>query len=144
MPPAVPPPAGRPTGATVITVIEGILGVLFLLVGLFVGFIGGTLGSLAGANGEAAAGGVLAGVGIVFGVIVIAIGVLYLLIAYGVWKARGWAWMLGMVVSIIVLVFAVLGLGNGVSASTIVSIALPAIVVYFLWTPEVKRYLGRA
>jgi hypothetical protein len=137
-------PAGRPTGATVISVIEGILGVLFLLVGLFVGFIGGTLGSLAGAaGGNAAAGGVLAGVGIIFGVIVIAIGVLYLLIAYGVWKARGWAWMLGMVVSIIVLVFAVLGLGNGVSLSTIISTALPAIVVYFLWTPEVKRYLGR-
>jgi len=45
--------------------------------------------------------------------------------------------------AIIFLVFAILGLGNGVSVSTIISIALPAIVVYFLWTPDVKRYLGR-
>ena len=100
-------------GATVITVIEGILGVLFVLGGLLVmlgmGILGGAVGA---AGGDAGVGGFFAGLGIVLGIIVIVIGALYLLIAYGVWKARGWSWMLAMVVSIIVLVFALLGLGG--------------------------------
>jgi hypothetical protein len=144
MPPAMTPAAGRPMGATVIAIIDGILGVLVVLGGLLVILGGSLLGGLAGSStGDASVGGLFAGLGIVLGIIVLIVGALYLLIAYGVWKARPWSWMLGMVVSIIFLVFAVLGLGSGVSASTIVSILAPAVVIYFLWTPAVKRYLGR-
>jgi hypothetical protein len=150
-PPAMPPPAtpaatGRPMGATVIAVIETILGVLLLLGALaaigIAGLGGAMLGS-SGVEGSAAAGGILAGLGVVFGVILAALGVLYLAIAYGVWKARGWSWMLGIVVSIIAIVFGVLGLSGGVSLGSLISLALPIVVVYFLWQPDVKRYLGR-
>jgi uncharacterized membrane protein (DUF2068 family) len=104
------------------------------------------LGGLAGQSGgtdAAAVGGILGGLGIVFGIIVGAIAALYIALAYGTWKARPWAWMLGVVVSIIALVFAVLGLGSGINLSSIISVALPAIVLYFLFQPDVKRYLGR-
>jgi hypothetical protein len=143
-----PPPAmaatGRPTGATVISVIEGIIGVLALLAGLLfmvgMSVVGGIAGSQTDTQGL---GGVFAGIGIVFGVIIILIGLLYLAIAYGVWKGRGWSWMLGMVVSIIAIVFAVLGLTGGISVGSIISLALPIVVVYYLWQPDVKRWLGR-
>jgi uncharacterized membrane protein (DUF2068 family) len=137
----------RPTGATVISVIDGILAVLLLLVGvlLMVGgsLLGGVVGNQADVENAAGLGAVFAGVGIVFGVIVVLIGLLYLAIAYGVWKGRSWSWMLGMIVSIIAIVFGVLGLAGGVSLSSIISLALPIIVVYFLMQPEVKRWLGR-
>ena len=152
MPPApmAPPPApamvGRPTGATVVAIIEGILGVLLLLAALaaigLMGLAGGLVGT-SGADGSGAAAGLLAGFGLFFGIILGAIGVLYLAIAYGVWKGRGWSWMLGVVVSIIAIVFGVLGLSNGINVSTIISLALPIAVVYFLWQPDVKRWLGR-
>ena len=146
--PMAPPPAmaatGRPTGATVISVIDGIIGVLALLAGLLFMVGMSVVGGLANNSTDTQGlGGVFAGVGIVFGVIIILIGVLYLAIAYGVWKGCGWSWMLGMVVSIIAIVFGVLGLSGGVSLGSLISLALPVVVVYFLWQPEVKRWLGR-
>lgn len=134
----------RPTGATVIAIIDGIIAVLALLAGLLfmvgMGVLGGIAGDVEGAPGIGA---IFAGLGVVFGVIIILIGLLYLAIAYGVWKGRGWSWMLGMVVSIIAIVFGVLGITGGVNAGSIVSLALPIIVVYFLMQPDVKRWLGR-
>ena len=133
-------------GATVISVIETIIAILALLAGLLV-MVGGTiLGGLAGSSdveNAAGIGTVFAGLGIIFGVIVILIGILYFAIAYGVWKGRGWAWMLGLVVSIIAIVFGVLGLSSGVNLSNLIALALPIVVVYFLWQPDVKRWLGR-
>jgi hypothetical protein len=152
--PMAPPPmpqapaavTGRPTGATVITIIETILGVLISLAALaamFVGSLAGGLGGLSNVENGAAVGGILAGVGFVFGIILVLIAILYFAIAYGVWKGRGWAWMLGMIVSIIAIVFGVLGLTGGISVGSIISLALPIIVVYYLWQPDVKRWLGR-
>ena len=148
--PMAPPPATmagvRPMGATVITVIEAILGVLLSIVALgalFLGSIAGGLGGLSNVENGAAVGGILAGVGFFFGIIAVLIASLYFAIAYGVWKGRSWAWMLGMIVSIIAIVFGVLGLSGGVSVGSIVSLALPIVVVYFLWQPDVKRWLGR-
>jgi hypothetical protein len=139
-------PLARPTGATVVAVIEGILGILAILAGVLAMGLMGAAGGIIGSSADPDAAGVgalFAGLGFVLGVIVIAIGVLYILIAYGVWKGRGWSWMLGVIVSIIALVFGVLGLTSGINASSIISVALPAIVLYFLWTPDVKRWLGR-
>ena len=90
-------------------------------------------------------GGFFAGLGIVLAIIVFGIAVLYLMIAFGVWNARRWSWMLGAVVYIIALVFGVLGLAGGFSAyNLIIGVGIPAVVLYFLWQPAVRRYLGRA
>src|SRR5262249_44573382 len=85
-PPPMQPMAGRPMGATVVAIIDGILGVLAVLLGVLAMAGGALLGGIAGSSGVdggAAAGGLLAGVGFIFGIIVILIGVLYLAIAYG-------------------------------------------------------------
>lgn len=133
-------------GATIVVVIEAILGVLLLLGALALIGLGGLGGAMLGSSsveGGAAAAGLLAGFGIVTGVILGIIGVLYLAVSYGVWKARSWSWMLGVIISIVAIVFGVLGLSGGISLGSIISLALPIVVVYFLWTPDVKRYLGR-
>ena len=145
-PPMAPPPMARPTGATVVAIIEAILGVLGALAALVfigVGSLAGGLGGLSGVEGGAAVGGLLAGLGFFFGIILAIISILYFAIAYGVWQGRSWAWMLGVVVSIIALVFGVLGLSGGVSVSSLIQLALPIVVLYFLWQPDVKRWLGR-
>lgn len=139
-------PMARPTGATVISVIDGILAAFLFLGALAAIGLGTMAGGLVGSSGgtdAAGVGAVLAGFGFIAGIIFLLVGLLYLAIAYGVWKGRSWAWMLGLVVSIIAIVFGVLGLSSGVNVGSIISLALPIIVVYFLWQPEVKRWLGR-
>jgi len=137
----------RPTGATVISVIAGIEGVLIALFGLLAilgtSLIGGAVGS-SGAENAGAVGGLVAGVGIVVAIIAFLIAALYLAIAIGVWRARSWSWILGVVVYIIVLVFGVLGLTNFSVYGAIVGVVLPAVVLFLFWQPDVKRYLGRA
>jgi hypothetical protein len=145
-PPMAAAPMVRPTGATVVSVIEAVLAVFLLLGALAAIGLGTIAGGLAGSSGSADAAGVgavIAGFGFIAGIILLLIGLLYVAIAYGVWKGRGWSWMLGMVVSIIAIVFAVLGLAGGVNVGSIINLALPVVVVYFLWQPEVKRWLGR-
>jgi len=144
--PAAPVTTVRPMGATVVTVIESILAVFLFLGALALIGLGGVAGGLVGSSNDpnaAGIGAVLAGAGFVFGLILLLLGLLYVAIAYGVWKGRSWSWMLGMVVSIIAIVFGVLGLSNGVNLGSIISLALPVAVVYYLWQPDVKRWLGR-
>jgi hypothetical protein len=150
MTPMTPPPApvavGRPMGATVISVIEAILAAFLLLGALALIGLGGVAGGLVGSSGDPNAvgvGAILAGAGFVFGIIFLVIGLLYVAIAYGVWKGRPWSWMLGVVVSVIGLVFAVLGLTGGITVSNIISLALPIVVLYYFMQPDVKRWLGR-
>jgi hypothetical protein len=149
-PPMAPPPAAavtaRPTGATVVAIIEAILAAFLFLGALALIGIGGLAGGVIGSSNDPNAPGVgalVAGFGFVFGIILLVIGLLYAAISYGVWKGRPWSWMLGVVVSIIAIVFGVLGLSGGISLSSIISLALPIAVVYFLMQPEVKRWLGR-
>jgi hypothetical protein len=137
----------RPTGATVISIIEGILGALGLVAALLLivgmGVVGGLVGSQADVDNAAGLGALFAGLGIVFGIIVLLIAILYIAIAYGVWKGRRWAWTLGVVVSVISIVFGVLGLAGNVSLFSLIQLALPIVVIYYLWQPDVKRWLGR-
>jgi hypothetical protein len=138
----------RPTGATVISIIAGIEGVLIVLVGLLAilgtSLVGGIVGS-SGAENAGAVGGFLAGLGIVVALIFFVIGGLYLMIAFGTWNARRWSWMLGAVIYVIALVLGVLGLSGGFSVyNLVVGVGVPAVVLYLLWQPDVKRYLGRA
>ena len=136
-------------GATVITILSSVLGAFFILAGLFIALGSAALGGLVGAAGAqnpgaAGIGGMFAGLGIVFAIVIFVIAGLYIASAYGVWKARGWAWMLTVVVSIIFLVFGVLGLAGDINLFSIFFVAAPVVTLYFLFQRDVKRYLGRA
>jgi hypothetical protein len=149
-PPMSPPPmaapmaAGRPTGVTVVAIISAIYGALATLGGLLLILGASVLGGLAAGSDAGVLGGALAGVGIFFAALVILIAVGFLATAYGLWNRRSWSWMLGMILWIITLVFAILGLAGGINASNIIGLVAAGVSVYFLWQPEVKRYLGRA
>jgi len=145
--PAATAGGSRPTGATVITIIAAIEGILILLAGLLVilgaSVVGGLVGS-SGAQNAGAAGGLVTGLGTVFAIILFVIGALYLMIAFGMWNARSWSWILAAVIYILALVFGVIGLSSGFSAyNLLIGVALPVVVLFFLWQADVKRYLGR-
>ena len=94
---------------------------------------------------------------LVFGAILLALGVANLVIAYGLWKGKGWAWTISIIVLIIGIAIDIISvsitsagvfsntgsnlLGNIVSG--IVSIAINAVILYYLYRPHVKAYFGK-
>jgi hypothetical protein len=120
-----PPPSGgvatRPMGVTLSAVLFFVVGVLGIIAAVLV-FAGGTM--LEGVFGGSA-GGVFAGVAIVFGGIIAVLAVLYLLTGWGLMGGKGWARIVG-------IILAVLGILGGLSALTGDSLAYGAVMTV-LW-----------
>lgn len=133
---------GRPTGVTVIAVIDFILGGLCALVGvlLLVGasFLGAFLGQAQGGN--AAAGGFVAMLGGALSVFVLIIGAITILIGWGLLKLKSWA-------RIVQIIFAILGLLGALSMllhfsgaifiGFVLRVAFNGLILWYLLKPEV-------
>jgi hypothetical protein len=80
--------------------------------------------------------------GIIFGGILIIIGLAYFAVAYGLWKGLNWAWSITLIVSVIGII---VGIGSLVVGNTgaIFHIIVNAIVIYYLYRPNVKAYFGK-
>ena len=82
----------------------------------------------------------------VLGAVLIPLGIASLIVAYGLFKAKSWAWFVAVVLSIIGLVVNVISLVTGnMSAitSALVGIAINAIVLYYLSRRNVRQYFGK-
>jgi Predicted membrane protein (DUF2127) len=102
----------------------------------------------------------LGGVGITIGTIVLAVGIGYLVVSYGLLKGKGWAWIITVILTIIAIAVQIV---SGVTASMfnasfiddtnsfvtgfiaqIVGIAINGIILYYLYRPNVKAFFGRS
>lgn len=102
----------------------------------------------------------LGGVGIVIGAIVLAVGVGYLVVSYGLLKGKEWAWIITVILTIIAIAVQIV---SGVTASMfdasfiddtnsfvtgiiaqIVGIAINGVILYYLYRPNVKAFFGRS
>jgi hypothetical protein len=132
------PASARPTGITILAVLAAIGGVLSILGGIALIGLGGVAGAT---TGQAA----LFGMGAIFGLILLASGIASLAFAYGAWTLQPWAWTLGIALQIISLALSVLTIiSGGDLAGQIISIAIAAIILYYLWQPGIKAVFGRA
>lgn len=137
----------RPTGITILAILALIGGVFGALAGLALLFGGALIGgAIGGAEGAA-----FGGLAFILGLITLAGAGLYLAFAYGSWTAKTYGWALGIIGalwSIVTQAITVLLsgdiVGTLISFSTIVSLAIPIIILYYLNTPNVKAYFGRA
>ena len=69
--------------------------------------------------------------------------------AYGAWTLQPWAWSLGVVLSLVNIVWSVVGaLGSGDIVSGLIgqaiSIAISVAILYYLNTPAVKAAFGKS
>jgi len=105
---------------------------------------------------------------IAIGSVMIAIGIVSLIVAYGLLKGMGWAWTVAIVLSIISIVLSVittiatvqalLWLGLGIILppaditdpspppppfGAIISIIISGIIIYYLYRQNVKAYFGK-
>ena len=129
----------RPTGVTILAVLQVLGGLFFFGLGTlmlaFAGFVG-----IAGLIPDipmfpALVGGAVLGV---IGGIMLVIGILGFAVAYGYWNGRGWAWTLGMVITVIGLILSLLTIRQ-----SIISLIINGLIIYYLTRPYVERWFGR-
>lgn len=136
---------GRPTGVTIIAVLMVIGGAIMLVAGISAIALAPLLPmaaqsqDLAGDISATMLGGVAAASGAFF----IALGIASLVIAYGLFKGRGWAWTAAVVLSIIGIAMSVVSIVTG-NFGSIVSIIINGVILYYLYRPHVKAYFGKA
>jgi len=138
--------AARPMGITILAILSVIGGIFGLIGGL--GLIAG--GALLGGAVGGTTGAALGGMAFIFGIVTLGFAVAYIAFAYGAWTLKAWGWMLGVIMALASIVWTILGIvlsgdivANLISVSTIISVAIPLIILYYLNTPVVKSAFGR-
>lgn len=109
----------RPLGVTILAILAGINGIVSLVVGIIASLIFPAAG-----------------------VIGIVIGLIWLGLAWGLWTAKGWAWIITVIIAIITIIFNILGAITG-HGEQIISLIIAAVMLYYLFRPSVKAYFGR-
>jgi uncharacterized membrane protein (DUF2068 family) len=82
----------------------------------------------------------------VLGAVLIPLGIASLVVAYGLFKGKSWAWFVAVVLSTIGLVVNVISLvtaNMGAITGALVGIAINAIVLYYLSRRNVRQYFGK-
>ena len=133
---------GRPTGVTVIAVLDFLGAGFCVLFGLLflvgASFIGAALSKSQGGN--AAAGGLMAMLGGAASIFFLIFGAISALIGWGMWTLKSWA-------RIVQIIFAALGLLNGLYSllhfssamlfGFVIGVAINGLVIWYLLKPEV-------
>ena len=134
----------RPTGVTILAVLAAIGGVLglFAAIGLF--GLGALGGAIAGAAGVAT-GFLVGGFAIFWALVTLVQAAISLVFAYGAWYLKPWAWLLGIGAEGLAILVALINWigGNRGFFSFLISAAIAGVIIYYLFTPEVKRAFGR-
>ena len=119
----------RPTGVTIIAVLEIISGIVAIAFGVSVGLMGsmGSMGSMSGL-------GVIIGA---LGWVVVVIGIVSFILAYGLLKGKSWAWNATLIFTIISLVFDLLSMN-------VIGLIIDIVILYYLFRPHVKAFFGKS
>ena len=115
----------RPLGVTII----GILWILGGLLMLVAGFVGGAILAVSG----------LGGIGAAIGVVFFIIGIVDVLLGVGCFLAWSWVWIVGIIFSAISILIGLVSLfTTGINA--LFGIIISAIILWYLFQPQVKAY----
>ncbi len=121
----------RPAGLIVIALLNAIQGVWLAAVGSMfagLGFIGlFTIDPTA-----------VGGYSVLYGVLIAAVGVLHLAIAYGLYAFRRWAWLGGILVSVADLLVSAGAYAFTGKSPTLFSLVVPVIVIAYLLRGSIR------
>jgi hypothetical protein len=84
----------------------------------------------------------LGAIGIAIGGVLLAIAIVSFVVAYGLLKGLGWAWTVTVILSIISIVLNAISIAAG-NITSIVSVIISGIILYYLYRPHVKAYFGK-
>jgi hypothetical protein len=128
----------RPLGITILGILAIIGGVLGFFASLAIVFGGSVLTATGAVTGTTGA--FYTFLGIIY--LVFSIGDVVL--GYGFLTLKSWAWTLGVGLQAVGIVLDILFITQGNSAgSEVISILLSAVIIYYLFRPEVRQAFGR-
>ena len=137
----------RPTGVTIIAILNIISGIIMLVGGFGLAAISSILPTMTtidpNAGGQMAVAGLLGVGGVAIGGILIILGIISFIVAWGLLKGKSWAWSVTIILSIISIVIGIVSLVAG-SFGSIVNIIIAGIIIYYLYRPHVKAFFGKS
>jgi uncharacterized membrane protein (DUF2068 family) len=72
----------------------------------------------------------------------VTLGVAYLVMAYGLWRGKRWAWTITMILSLIGIAVGAVSIVSG-NVAAIFTLIINGIVLYYLYRPQVKVFFGK-
>jgi hypothetical protein len=152
----------RPTGVTIIAILTVIVGAVTLITGILAVLAGTFVSSLPPSafndgnlpiNGNSTSTGsmsisgilpsFLGSIAIAIGGVLIAIGIVHFIVAYGLLKGKRWAWTVTVILSIISIVSNAISIATAGNIGAIVPIIISGVILYYLYRPHVKAYFGK-
>lgn len=125
-------PKDRPAGVTVLAILNGLFAVLLLLAGMVLVMAGPLIGFLVPFVGPFA--GLILGL---FGLFLVFIGIVGVIVTWGMLNGKQWAWWLTIIFSILIFLMGVTTLPAG-----IVSLIISGTTLFYFTRPHVKSYFG--
>jgi len=124
---------GRPTGVAILAILEAFVGVYYLITGFGEFVAAAVIRSLAlsGITHD-----VMAMIPRVLGTILMIVGLLSILLAWGIWTGKGWARMVALVFAIVAIILSLISLH-------FVGLVIDVIIVYYLTRPNVKQFFTK-
>ncbi|MEM3786638.1 MAG: hypothetical protein QXZ59_04575, partial [Nitrososphaeria archaeon] len=126
----------RPFGVTILAILTAINAIVYFGLAAFVGVIFAWIGELI----PRALTGLLAIIAMVVSVIAVIFGLIYLLLAWGLWSGKGWAWTITLILTILSLLGSLITAASGFG---IVSLIINVLILYYLTRPHVKAFFGK-
>lgn len=123
--------SARPLGVTILAVLAFLGGILGILASLGIVLGGAIISTVSGPLGAFF---------FLFGLATLVLAVVELVLGYGFWTLKPWAWQLGFVLMALNVIVSVLTwLSGGTLFGVVESLVIAAIIAYYLNTPEVRR-----
>jgi hypothetical protein len=79
---------------------------------------------------------------ITVGAVLLAIGIAYLVVSYGLMKGRGWAWSITIILSYINIVFSIIAIVGG-NVFSIPQLIISILIVFFLYRPGARAFFNK-
>jgi uncharacterized membrane protein (DUF2068 family) len=144
----------RPFGVTIIAILTIIGGIAFLASGITAVTVAPFLSghstiSNSNAVTPATAGTLvtipqtlLVGLSAGIGGALLALGIAYFVMAYGLLKGKGWAWTITLILSSIGIALGFVSIVTG-HVGSIFTVIVNAVIVYYIYRPYVKSFFGK-
>jgi len=127
----------RPSGVTILAVLEALGGLVWLLAGAGMMMVGALM-PLFGVGLPMFLGAIAGLMSLVF----LILGIIAFVLAYGLFTGKGWAWLWSLVFAVIGVILALFeamsSLGSG-----ILPIIIYLVIIYYLTRPHVKAFFGK-
>ena len=117
----------RPTGVTILAALEIISGIVAIVGGFFFATLSAMMMSTD----------VFGAFGVVISGVLIAIGIVSFIMAWGLLQGKSWAWTFTLILTIISLIF-------DLPSFNVIGLVINAIILYYLFRPHVKAYFGKS